>query len=244
VRTCAWCRRELEDASRVDARFCGKKCRQAAWRLRGHLSPGARGDASVGPGRPLRLAYADPPYPGLSAKYYSTHPDYKGEVDFPALIDRLSRSYDGWALSTSARSLRDILPLCPPEARVCAWVKPGGAPPATYGLHNVWEPVIVLQGRRVQPGRRDALYIHPARLGGSDLMGRKPIGFCAWLFEALGAAANDSFDDLFPGSGMVGAAWAEFVASRSTADASPGAPDDALPVAAAGNDDGRNAPLC
>jgi hypothetical protein len=250
-RACVWCRAAIGDASRVDARFCGKKCRQAAWRLRSHLSPVARGDgsleasgnASPGPDRPLRLAYADPPYPGLSRKYYGTHPDYKGEVNFPALIERLRIQYDGWALSTSARSLRDLLPLCPPEARVCAWVKPGGAPLRTYGLHNVWEPIIVLQGRRVQPGRRDALYIHPARLGGSDLIGRKPVQFCAWLFEALGAAASDSFDDLFPGSGAVGAAWREFVASRSTADASP-IDGDPRPVAAAGNDDERKAPLC
>lgn len=64
------------------------------------------------------------------------------------------------------------------------------------------------------------MYIHPARLGGSDLVGRKPIQFCAWLFEAVGAVPGDGFDDLYPGSGIVSAAWAEFVASRSTADAS------------------------
>jgi hypothetical protein len=222
---CAWCRSAIAER-RVDARFCGKRCRQAAWRLRAHLSPGARGDASAGPERPLRLAYADPPYPGLSRKYYGDHPDYRGEVDHPALVKRLSSTYDGWALSTSAKALRDVLPLCPPEARVCAWVKPGGAPPATYGLHNVWEPVIVFQARRLQPGKRDALYMHPARLGGSDLIGRKPIQFCAWLFEALGAAAGDTFDDLFPGSGIVGAAWREFVVAAGSRDASAAAAGD------------------
>lgn len=240
MRKCAWCRRDLNDASRVDARFCSRICRQAAWRLRTHLSPRSRGDASLRSSAtgPLRLAYADPPYPGLSRKYYRDRPGYAGEVDHPALIRRLIASYDGWALSTSAKALRDVLPLCPPEARVCAWVKPGGAPPATYGLHNVWEPVVVLQARRVQPGVRDGLYIHPARLGGSDLMGRKPIQFCAWLFQALGAAAGDTFSDLFPGSGIVGASWGEFVASRSTNDASLVAVHQ-LRVAAAGGD-GRN----
>lgn len=219
ARSCAWCRRDLE-AARSDARFCGKKCRQAAWRLRGNLSSLDPGATSPGPGRPLRLAYADPPYPGLARKYYKHHKDFAGEVDHAELIKRLSSTYDGWALSTSAKALRDILPLCPPEARVCAWVKPGAASPRSWGLHNVWEPVIVLQGRRVAPGRRDALWMHPARLGGSDLIGRKPIRFCAWLFEALGAAPGDTLDDLFPGSGMVGAAWLEFVACRSTDDAS------------------------
>jgi len=175
----------------------------------------AADDTSPGPGNATskRLAYADPPYPGLARKFYGKETTYAGEVDHAELIRRLS-SYDGWALSTSARALRDILPLCPPEARVCAWIKPGGAPPKTFGLHNVWEPVIVLQARRLRPGRRDALYIHPARLGGSKLIGRKPLQFCAWLFEALGADPGDSFDDLFPGSGIVSSAWREFVARR------------------------------
>lgn len=57
---------------------------------------------SVAPGRPLRLAYADPPYPG-NARLYRDHPDYGGEVDHAALIERLS-AYDGWALSTSAEA--------------------------------------------------------------------------------------------------------------------------------------------
>lgn len=51
---------------------------------------------SVAPGRPLRLAYADPPYPG-KARLYRDHPDYGGEVDHAALIVRLTE-YDGWAL--------------------------------------------------------------------------------------------------------------------------------------------------
>jgi len=54
-------------------------------------------------GRPLRLAYADPPYPG-KAYLYRDHPDYGGEVDHAELIERLA-AYDGWALSTSAAAL-------------------------------------------------------------------------------------------------------------------------------------------
>ena len=221
--TCPWCHNRIPATARKDSRFCSQKCRQAAWRLRHYLS-GSTADASPGP---IKLAYADPPYPGCAAKYYQHEASFAGEVDHRELINRLSSTYDGWALSTSAKALRDVLPLCPPEARVCAWVKPGGAPPETRGLHNVWEPVIVLQGRRVRPGKRDALYIHPARLGGSDLMGRKPLQFCAWLFEALGAGAGDSFEDLYPGSGIVSAAWSEFVAHRSTGDASSSQAGDA-----------------
>lgn len=225
-RACDWCRGGIPEGSRIDARFCSKKCRQTAWRLRGYASPlQERRDESRLEERPLRLAYADPPYPGTARRWYGRRPEYKGEVDHRALINRLESTYDGWALSTSARALRELLPLCPPEIRLCAWVKPGGAPPATHGLHNVWEAVIVKQARLLQPGRRDALYIHPAR-GGGELMGRKPLQFCAWLFDAMGALPGDSFDDLFPGTGVVTAAWGEFVAGRSTGDGSPAAASD------------------
>lgn len=163
---------------------------------------------SASAGTPLRFAYADPPYPGMSKRFYSKHKDYKGEVDHTRLIESLRTSYDGWALSTSAKALRDILPLCPPEARVCAWVKPHSVSSLTFGLHNVWEPIIVLQGRRLRPGRVDALVRYPARHGGT-LPGRKPIAFCGWLFDAMGMVAGDVLDDMFPGSGVVGRSWAE-----------------------------------
>ena len=74
-------------------------------------------------GNMKRLAYADPPYPGC-AHLYKDHPDYGGEVDHAELIERIDRDYDGWLLHTSATALPKVLPLCPPEARVMAWVKP------------------------------------------------------------------------------------------------------------------------
>lgn len=52
----------------------------------------------------MRFAYADPPYPGLAARYYADQPTYAGEVDHAALVASLEASgYDGWALSTAAR---------------------------------------------------------------------------------------------------------------------------------------------
>lgn len=89
-------------------------------------------------GGPLRLAYADPPYPGRSRKYYGSHPDYAGEVDHEALIESLT-GFDGWALSTSADAL--------PGVRVAAWVR-GERPTRAYGPLNAWEPVIYFGGRR------------------------------------------------------------------------------------------------
>lgn len=218
---CAWCGKRIPATARRDSRFCDVSCRQSAWRLRVRsrdASPRAHDDASRGDRHetPLRFAYADPPYPGTAAKYYRNEPTYAGEVDHAELVKRLASTYDGWALSTSAKALRAVLSLCPSEARVCAWIKPHGAWPKTWGLHNVWEPIVVVQGRRLRPGVRDAFVALPAR-GGGTLPGRKPIAFCAWLFSAMGMRPGDSLDDLFPGTGIVGRAWKEVEASLAAA---------------------------
>lgn len=56
-----------------------------------------------------RFAYADPPYPGQSAKHYGDHPDFAGEVDHDELIERLL-GYDGWALSTHVPGIYECHP--------------------------------------------------------------------------------------------------------------------------------------
>jgi hypothetical protein len=72
----------------------------------------------------------------------------------------------------------------------------------------MWEPLIVVRGRRRHPGFRDWLFAQPARFGG-ELMGRKPLAFCAFLFEQLGLLPGDTFEDLYPGTGIVSRAWRE-----------------------------------
>lgn len=149
----------------------------------------------------MRLAYADPPYPGR-AHLYKDHPDYAGEVDHRELVDKLV-AYDGWALSTSAAALRDILPMCPPEARVLAWVK--------HTVNVAWEPVIVKSARPVQH-RRDWIHVEPEAFQwrpkpDTYVIGQKPGPFCVWMFGWLGATGEDTLDDLFPGSGAVGREW-------------------------------------
>jgi hypothetical protein len=231
-RLCTWCERPIPERARRDARFCGRKCRQAAFRVRrrsttsvaGRGRAGRRvvhvadaGDSYVSP-RHGRFAYADPPYPGRARKYYADEPTYGGEVDHQALVAELvAGGYVGWALSTAADALAELLPLCPPDARVCAWVKPIGASTRTYGLHSCWEPLVVVGGRRLRPGVRDWLAAQPARFGG-DLPGRKPLAFCAWLFDCLGMQPGDELTDLFPGTGVVGSSWREL----SSAAAAPG----------------------
>lgn len=198
---CAWCKAPIVAGARADAIFCSRKCRQAAFRIRRRRTIDQANE------KPMRFAYADPPYPGL-AWMYADQESYAGEVDHAELVASLEYSYDGFALSTSARALATVLPLFTREYRICAWVKPIGVSGTTFGIHNAWEPLIVVPGRALQPGKRDWLATQPARRGGT-LIGRKPEAFCVWLFELLGMLPGDSLDDLFPGSGIVGRAWAE-----------------------------------
>lgn len=143
ARACAWCRGPIPATSRRDAVCCSVRCRQARHRFAvGVGSPVAQASRST----PLRLAYADPPYPGKSRRYYGSHPDYAGEVDHAALIRRLVLEHDGWALSTSASALPAVLALCPDDVRVAAWVK-GERPTRSAGPLNAWEPVIYRGGR-------------------------------------------------------------------------------------------------
>lgn len=43
----------------------------------------------------MRVAIADPPYIGQSAKHYADHPDYAGEVDHLLLLRRLQLEVSG-----------------------------------------------------------------------------------------------------------------------------------------------------
>ena len=56
--TCAWCESPIPARARRDSVCCSVPCRQARWRF---LRAVGRAEAVAGS---LRLAYADPPYPG------------------------------------------------------------------------------------------------------------------------------------------------------------------------------------
>ncbi len=165
------------------------------------------------PGEPVRLAYGDPPYPGLSKRHYGRHPDYAGEVDHAELVERLTQ-FDGWALSTSNRSLRAVLALCPQHVRVLAWCKPIAPPMSQHGVFG-WEPVIVSWARPPASDLRDTLTASPEQYTfrpkpAGYVTGAKPPAFCRWLFAWLGARPGDAFVDLFPGSRAVLDAWESF----------------------------------
>jgi len=181
----------------------------------------------------MRFALADPPYPGQSKRLYEGHPDYAGEVDHAELIARLEAEFpDGWVLCTSAAALPEILALCPYErgtiakspgrvnventVRVLAWCKPQ-APPYPVAVQYGWEPVILRGGRQSKWGRvRDWIVASPEGhtfrpLPPGHVRGAKPVAFCNWIFECLGARPGDELVDLFPGSGAVTRAWEAYI---------------------------------
>jgi hypothetical protein len=166
-----------------------------------------------------RFAYADPPYPRQSKKHYEDHPDYAGEVDHRALIERLTVDYpDGWALSTNPGELHWLLPLVPANHRVLAWVKPFAAWKRNHWPAYAWEPVILVGGRSLygtQETPRDFI-AEPITMK-RGVSGAKPLAFCLWLFSCLGATSGDTVDDLFPGSGAVGHAWDTYCAQTPLA---------------------------
>ena len=47
------------------------------------------------------------------------------------------------------------------------------------------------------------------------MIGGKPRDFCRWMFGLLGARVGDTLDDLFPGTGAVGAAWLEYIGDKT-----------------------------
>lgn len=159
----------------------------------------------------MKFAYADPPYIGQAKRHYGEHPDYGGEVDHAELIERMTSEFDGWALSASMKSLREILPLCPDDVFVLSWVKPIAPPMGDKRIYS-WEPVILSPGARPTVPTRTHLVASPPQFTFRDtpdthVIGEKPVAFCEWLFQAAGLTPDDEFVDLFPGSGAVGRAW-------------------------------------
>lgn len=157
----------------------------------------------------MRFAYADPPYIGMARRHYG--PD-AAEVNHPLLVEWLCRDFDAWALSCSTPSLRDVLPVCPPETRVCAWVKPWAVFKANVRLAYAWEPVL-LYGVRQSSDRSELTvrdWVSAAITMQRGTVGAKPEAFSRWLFAAAGLTPADEFHDVFPGSGAVQREWDRF----------------------------------
>lgn len=163
----------------------------------------------------MRFAYADPPYLGCGKLYAKHHPDaliWDDPEEHRRLIEKLSDEYpDGWAYSLTSTTLHTLLPMCPKDVRVMAWVKPFAVFKPNVNPGYTWEPVIVRGGRRrtrEQPTVRD--FISCSITLKKGLVGAKPEGFWLWLFAVLGADQTDEFTDIFPGTGGGDRMWKRF----------------------------------
>jgi hypothetical protein len=159
----------------------------------------------------MRIAYADPPYIGC-AHLYRDHPDYAGEVDHAALIDRLQSEFNGWVLHASAtpHSMAILAPLVAKTgARWMSWVKGFAAFKKNVSVAYAWEPVIVMPARKPVVSKRLVMrdWIQESITLRKGLTGAKPEAVCHWAFEMVGARPEDELHDLFPGTGAVTAAW-------------------------------------
>ena len=151
----------------------------------------------------MKFAYADPPYVGQAKKHYGT-----AEVDHAQLITMLVADFpDGWALSCSSPSLRQLLPLCPDDVRVMAWIKPFAIFKPNVNPAYAWEPVIVRGGRKrgrdIETARDWVSENVTLRRG---LTGVKPARVLSWLLDVLNVQPDDEIVDLFPGTSTLKAA--------------------------------------
>ena len=158
-----------------------------------------------------RFAYADPPYLGCAQSLYGD-PTYDDPAAHRALVDRLCREFaDGWAMSLNSTALRVILPMCPDDCRVSAWVKPFAVFKPNVNPAYAWEPVIWRGGRTKRSRKDDTVRDwHSENITlRRGLPGAKPPGFPFWIANLLGAdvAKGDTITDLFPGTGAMLGVW-------------------------------------
>lgn len=157
----------------------------------------------------MKLAYADPPYFGYGKFYDEHHPESRVWDHIEPhrdLVNRLCTEFsDGWAMSLTSGNLHDILPLCPHDARVAAWVKPFASFKKNVSPAYTWEPVIFMRTRKhdvTKPTVRDFLAQGITLKRG--LIGAKPEKFCSWVLDLIGWQPGDEVEDVFPGTGVMG----------------------------------------
>lgn len=164
----------------------------------------------------MRVAYADPPYPGMS-HFYRYHPDYGGEVDHGDLVARMCAEFDAFALHTASTTLQQVLAVCPDDVRVGAWVKSFAVFKPGVNPAYAWEPVI-FRGWRNDSSKQSVTVTdwisHPITLN-KGLVGAKPPAVIEWAFRVLGLSADDELSDLFPGTGIVARTWDAWRSQRT-----------------------------
>lgn len=158
----------------------------------------------------MKLAYADPPYPGQAKRHYKNDPSGipAKEVDSAELLKELLKNYDGFALSTSEPGLFIIIDALPKGflrengIRSAPWVKPWSHFRPFVKVQYSHEYVLFKSARSngERPSVRDFLVCNPTRKKGTH--GAKPDEFCDWVLNLVGYWQDrDTIDDLYPGSG-------------------------------------------
>jgi len=176
---------------------------------------------------PMKLCIADPPYLRRAHKWYGDSGDSKtfhGQERIPAkgdihpeahvwddpethraMVDRLQRDYDGWAIAMAWDNLRDYLQWVPSNTWIGLWIKTNGVPGGSR-LHSPWEPVLVLPPttRRAVTGRGQMVRGVLEAAAPMHFVGAKPRQWTRWVLDMLGYdPETDTVDDLFHGSGAV-----------------------------------------
>lgn len=194
--SCAWCGKPL---TTVRGRFCSRKCRQTAFRLRRREGASDLVDQveqakepMTSRRRPLRFAYLD--LVGHGARV-------------PASVSRDLRGFDGWAISAAPAALRELLSRFGGRrdgraAIVCAWGLPSNAPDDAGALRPSWEALIVRSPRKAR-GVNDALFAVGRRA--DEPIDRRPVAFGAWVIAVLGLLPGDQL----VADGIVARAWRE-----------------------------------
>lgn len=170
------------------------------------------------------FAYVDPPYLGCCRLYAHHHPPGQRPFDgrcwddlstHKLLIEWVVSSFpDGFAISCHEPSLRHLLPMTPPTARVGAWGKTFCAFKRGVRPAYAWEPVLYFSkanppwikhappkkgGRQTTP--KDFLAAPISMRAG--FTGAKPKAFCEWVLALLNVRPGDRVVDLFPGAGSM-----------------------------------------
>lgn len=166
----------------------------------------------------VKLAYADPPYPGQAKRHYSNDPSgiKAEEVDSVVLLQHLSENYDGFALSTSEPGLILIMGELPKgylkknKIRIAPWVKMWAHFRPWVDVQYAHEYVLfrTKRAKGSRPSVRDFLICNPSKKKGTH--GAKPPEFNDWILNILGYQKEDTLDDLYPGTGGMSEAIQRF----------------------------------
>jgi len=151
----------------------------------------------------------------MGKKYSELHPeaeiwdDPQSHID---LVHRLSDEYpDGWAVSLSAPSLPVYLSACPSDVRVGVWAKTFHQIRVNVAIQYAWEPVIWRGGRKETPVKPMIRDWHSGRIAmKKNFYGAKPLDFNMWILSLMQYRIGDELVDLFPGSGSMAIAIAEY----------------------------------